>query len=106
MNMNWKRGVMTFITAYSSFSFAENIQIEVKVVATEKAAAVGYLVEGKSSGGLGAAYSGRGPSNKRYKFGYRKKLFGEDITCGIAVLNKSTKVQIVVKGDSCYTIYN
>ncbi|RUR07230.1 hypothetical protein ELY15_12365 [Legionella sp. km772] len=95
-----------FVTLFSGQNFADDL-IEITVVATDKAMAVGYLVEGKKLGGLGKTYSGKGPVNKQYFFGYRKNaLSGRDISCGSVVLNKSTKVQLVTKGKQCYAIVN
>lgn len=107
MKMNFmKTSIALFATLFSYQIFAEDL-IEITVTATDKAMAVGYQVEGKKLGGLGKRYSGKGPINKEYFFGYRKNaLSGRDIPCGSVILNKSTKVQLVTKGDHCYTVVN
>ena len=107
MKMNFIKTLLDlFVTVFSGYSFADDI-IEVTVEATDKALAVGYQVEGKKLGGLGKTYSGKGPVNKQYFFGYRKSVMsGRDISCGSVVLNKSTKVQLVTKGEKCYTVVN
>lgn len=95
------------IASLSSFYAFSDETIQITVVATDKAAAVGYLVDGKRLGGLGKTYSGHGPSNKEYSFGFRKSAFrGEDIPCGSLVLNKSSKVRLVMKGDRCFSVIN
>ncbi len=107
MKMNFiKIFIAFFITVFTCHAFADDL-IEITVIATDKAMAVGFLVEGKKLGGLGKTYSGKGPVNREYFFGYRKNVFrGSDIPCGSSVLNKNSKVQLVTKGGSCYTIVN
>ncbi len=107
MRMNFIKTLLIFyISGFSSYSFADEV-IEVTVIATDKAGAVGYLVEGKKLGGLGKTYSGKGPVNRQYFFGYRQNvLTGRDIPCGSVILNKNTKVQLVTKGERCYTVVN
>ena len=101
-----KTFIAFFITVFACNSFADDV-IEVTVIATDKAMAVGYLVEGKKLGGLGKSYSGKGPVNREYFFGYRKNPFnGRDISCGSIVLKKNTKVQLVTKGEQCITVVN
>lgn len=79
-------------------------RIQVKVVAKCKAMAVGYLVEGERLGGLGKSYTGKGPINKKYRFGYRKHPIGADIPCGTITLNKNSEVELITKDDLCYTV--
>lgn len=107
MAVNFFKPIAVWVCVYCPLTYAEDIVVEVKVVATERAGAVGYLVEGKSSGGLGSYYSGKGPSSKRYVFGYRKQAIGgEDISCGSAILSKNSQVKLIVKGNQCYTVIN
>lgn len=109
MKMNFVQTLLAFAALFfSCLSFATSEEmIEITVIATDKAAAVGYLVEGKKSGGLGKIYSGKGPTNKQYFFGYREKILaGKDVRCGSIVLNKSSKVQLITKGEHCYTLIN
>jgi hypothetical protein len=80
--------------------------IKVTVTATGKAMAVGYQVEGARLGGLGKTYSGQGPVNKKYSFGYRKYALGADIACGSIILSKNSMVKLVSKGEQCYTEVN
>ncbi|MCW8409388.1 hypothetical protein OQJ13_10420 [Legionella sp. PATHC035] len=77
--------------------------ITVQVKTDEKtAAALGFTVEGKKSGARGKSYSGKGPANKVYIFGYRKNsAFGPDILCGSQKLAKDSIVTLVTTGDHC-----
>src|SRR5690348_10785760 len=73
---------------FSIQAFA-NETIHVRVKTNEKVAALGFIVEGKKSGMPGQSYTGKGPANKKYTFGYRKQsAFGPDITCGSEILSK------------------
>jgi hypothetical protein len=101
-----KTSIAVFGTLSSLHVFADDL-IQITVIATDKAAAVGYLVEGKKTGGLGSTYSGKGPVNKEYSFGYRKRVLGgTDISCGTLILNKNSKVQLVTHGEQCHTLVN
>lgn len=73
---------------------------------TPMAAGIGYTVDGKESGGPGKSYTGTGPKNKTYAFGYRKKAKGANISCGSVKLRKNANVTLVVKGNSCHTVVN
>lgn len=107
MNKNFIKIILGLIGSLCSLQLVAEDTIRVTVIATDQAAAVGYLVEGKRTGGLGKSYSGHGPINKIYSFGYRKSAFrGNDIPCGSLVLNKSSEVKLVVKGDRCYSVIN
>lgn len=107
MNMNFLKINAVVIASLCSFQVIATSTIQVTVMATDKAAAVGYLVEGKRLGGLGKSYLGHGPVNKKYSFGYRKSAFsGVDISCGSQVLNKDSKVQLVVNGEECHSVVN
>ena len=90
------------IMLFSLQAFAENT-ITITVKTNEKtAAAIGYTVGGKDSGGPGKSYTGQGPKNKKYVFGYRKNsVKGTDITCGTLTLTKSSNVFLITKGNKC-----
>ncbi len=105
MFMNFiKSSLIVLGCLFAVAGFADSL-IDVTVISTDKAAAVGFLVEGKRVGGLGKSYSGKGPVNKQYFFGYRKSAFSRtDIHCGSIVLDKSTKVQLVTKGEECLIV--
>jgi len=86
----------------SAQTFAANT-ITISVSTTEKAATgIGYSVDGKEIGGPGKSYTGKGPKNKKYSFGYRKK--SADISCGALTLNKNSTVSLVTKGNKCRTV--
>ncbi|TAL64074.1 MAG: hypothetical protein EPN84_04145 [Legionella sp.] len=97
-------GFMAFviIIAFSLPVFAANdIQIKVEIK-ENSAAAVGFMVEGQSFGGMGKSFSGKGPKNKKYIFGFRKNsIIGTDIRCGELILNKNSRVILRVKGNKC-----
>ncbi|MFT4059935.1 MAG: hypothetical protein QM652_10350 [Legionella sp.] len=80
--------------------------ITVTVKTTEKSvAALGYAVEGKRLGGAGKSYTGKGPANHTYLFGYRKRLaYGDDFSCGSQVLTKDSTVTLVTDGEHCSII--
>ena len=105
MNMDFRKTLITISALFCLQAHADDM-IKVTVVATEKAMAVGYQVEGKRVGGLGKTYSGKGPVNKKYSFGYRKHPIGADISCGSIILSKSSKVKLITKGEQCYTEIN
>lgn len=92
---------------FSLSAFADD-QIKITVKTDEKtAAAIGYAVGGKALGGLGKTYSGSGPTNKKYVFGYRKhSIYGANVTCGELVLNKDSIVVIVADGNKCQVLIN
>jgi hypothetical protein len=84
--------------------YAESVSVTVKTN-EKKAFAVGYQVEGKSSGAIGKTYLGKGPKNKKYFFGYRRNLFyGENISCGSLILSKNTTVILVHKDKECHCV--
>ena len=80
--------------------------ITITVNTTEKsAAAVGYSVEGKELGGTGKSYTGKGPMNKKYVFGYRKSsVKGFDVSCGALTLTKNSHVSLITKGGKCRSV--
>lgn len=105
MKMDFRTTLISISTLFCWQAYADDM-IKVTVVATEKAMAVGYQVEGKRVGGLGKSYSGNGPVNKKYSFGYRKTPIGADIPCGSLVLSKNSKVKLITKGNQCYMEVN
>ncbi|ARB91654.1 hypothetical protein [Legionella longbeachae] len=102
-----KRSLLIILSCLISFFYSTGIfandTIRVQVKTNEKsAAALGFVVEGKKSGTAGKSYLGRGPSNKKYVFGFRKHTpFGDDIICGSKTLTKDSTVTLVVLGDNC-----
>ena len=73
----------------------------------EKAAAIGFSVEGKSCGGPGKFYSGKGPKNKDYSFGYRENhIKGHDVSCGSLTLTENARVTLVTEGGHCHSAVN
>lgn len=109
-NVSTKKFMKITVVVLATLAFfqvfaADTIQIT--VIASDKAAAVGFLVDGKKTGGIGHTYSAKGPVNKAYFFGYRKRVIGgTDIPCGTLILNKNSKVQLVTNGDQCYSVLN
>ncbi|KTD67634.1 hypothetical protein Lsan_0293 [Legionella santicrucis] len=105
-----KRSSLIILSCFTIFFFSTDVfandTIRVHVKTNEKtAAALGFVVEGKKSGTAGKSYSGRGPSNKKYVFGFRKHtVFGDDVICGSKTLTKDTTVTLVVLGDNCSII--
>ena len=92
------------ITLFSLPTFAENI-IKVTVKTSEKSAiAIGYSVVGKSAGTIGSSYSGKGPKYKKYSFGYRNKINGDDIDCGDLTLTKDSVITLVTKNNKCISV--
>ncbi|AMP89461.1 hypothetical protein [Legionella pneumophila] len=80
--------------------------INITVITKEKnAIAIGYSVNGNQYGGLGNSYSGKGPKNKEYQFGYKKdSIFGKDISCGSITLNQDSKVTLVNNNNQCFSV--
>mgnify|MGYP006892798464 FL=1 len=93
-------GVVLF--SFSIHAFADDtIKVQVKTD-EQTAAALGFIVDGKKSGARGKSYSGKGPANKVYVFGYRKNsAFGKDIMCGSQKLAKDSTVTLVTTGEHC-----
>lgn len=81
-------------------SNAETIQVKVNTK-EKNVAALGFSVEGRESGSPGRFYSGKGPKNKEYRFGYRRALYSKNITCGSLVLTKDSLITLVIKEDQC-----
>lgn len=102
--LNLSIGIIASLSSYHLFA---GDTIQVTVTAIDKAAAVGFLVDGRRIGGLGKTYSGHGPINKKYSFGYRTSAFsGVDIPCGSTVLNKNSKVKLIIKEGQCHSLVN
>jgi hypothetical protein len=95
------------ITLFSLQTYADN-RISIQVKTSEKTAAgIGYSVGGKELGGSGKSYSGKGPINQRYLFGYRKNSAnGPNIQCGSLILTKNSSVTLVTKGNKCQSVLN
>jgi len=93
------------VILFSLQSFAEDT-VKITVSTTEKtAAAIGFTVDGKESGGSGQSYSGEGPKNKEYKFGYRKdSVKGLNISCGSLTLSENSNVTLTTEGDKCLSV--
>lgn len=89
----------------SLHAFAENtITVNVKAEAAE-VAAIGYTVEGKNSGRIGSSYTGKGPKNKEYVFGYRKgAIYGKNIRCGTLTLSENSTVTLVHQDGACRVV--
>ncbi|HHF7365207.1 TPA: hypothetical protein ACPSKY_000300 [Legionella bozemanae] len=83
---------------------AETIRITV-TTNDQTAAGIGYMVNGKKTGGPGKFYTGNGPKNNKYFFGYRKKSAqGRDVSCGSHNLTKDSYVILLAKGNRCRSI--
>lgn len=77
--------------------------IKVRVqTAVSNAAAIGFKANGIEQGGLGRTYSGWGPKNEQYHFGYREDhAFGHNVDCGSLFLIKNETVTLVKDGEHC-----
>lgn len=93
------------IALFSLQSFASKI-IRVNIRTNEpKAAALGFSVDGRKAGGVGKSFSGRGPVNRTYLFGYRTKAPQRtNVSCGSHVLTKDSTVTLITKGNHCQSI--
>lgn len=92
------------LALFSLQALAEGtIKVTIKTSETS-ASALGYTVEGKESGGPGKSYTGKGPKNKKYSFGYRKKTKGTNISCGSLTLTKDSTVNLITKGKNCKSV--
>jgi len=91
------------VLAIFTFSaFAEEITVSV-ATNDPTAAAIGFTVNGKESGGAGKSYTGNGPSNQKYSFGFRKKsVRGKNIRCGSLKLTKNSNIVLTKKGNRCH----
>ena len=92
------------LSLFTFQAFAEQITVTV-TTNDPTAAAIGYTVKGKESGGSGTSYTGHGPSNQTYAFGFRKtSVKGKNISCGSAMLTKNSNVTLVTKGNRCHSV--
>lgn len=93
------------ITLFSLQSVASTT-IRVNVRTNEpKASALGFSVDGKRTGGIGRSFSGRGPVNRTYLFGYKTKAPQRtNVSCGSHVLTKDSTVTLVTQGNRCQSI--
>lgn len=90
-----------FLAVVSISASAADIKITVKTNAPN-AAAIGFEVGGSRFGGLGKSYSGKGPSDKEYNFGFKKDtIFGESISCGTLILNQDSIVNLIYQDNKC-----
>lgn len=84
----------------------ETIVVTVKTK-EKKAAAIGYSVDGRDYGTLGSSYTGKGPANKEYHFGYKTGIiFGENIDCGYLTLTENSTVILISQDNRCVSILN
>ncbi|CAM2812615.1 hypothetical protein [Legionella worsleiensis] len=81
---------------------ADTIKVTVKT--TEKnAIAIGFTVDHKEYGTLGKSYTGRGPKDKVYYFGFRKdSILGENVSCGSLTLTQPSTVVLMMQENKCY----
>ncbi|KTC89839.1 hypothetical protein OQJ18_06850 [Fluoribacter dumoffii] len=100
-----KKLILGFCLLGSSSLFAANT-INVTVTTNDQnAAGIGYAVNGKKIGGSGKTYTGKGPVNSVYSFGYRKNSpNGKDVSCGSHRLKKDSYVFLIAKGNKCRSI--
>ncbi|KTD51368.1 hypothetical protein [Legionella quateirensis] len=100
-----KRLGCIFISLFSIHAFAaDTIKITVKTM-EKNAVAIGFTVDKKEFGTLGKSYSGRGPKDKEYNFGYKKdSLFGDNINCGSLTLTQDSTIVLMVQDNKCYSI--
>lgn len=96
------------LTLLSLQTFAEEKRISVTVQTAERSAAgIGFSVNGRNTGGAGRSFTGKGPQNNRYLFGFRQNsISGKNISCGSLTLNSNSKVTLVYKGEHCRSVLN
>lgn len=83
---------------------SDSIKITVKT-AEKNAVAIGFTVDKQDYGALGKSYTGTGPRNKEYFFGYKKdSIFGENIFCGTLILDQNATVILIHQNDGCKTV--
>ncbi|HAT1868888.1 TPA: hypothetical protein JBK40_15560 [Legionella pneumophila] len=101
-----RKNLSTVLLSLICFKIFASDTIDITVTTKEKnAIAIGYTVNGNQYGGLGNSYSGKGPKNKEYQFGYKKdSIFGENISCGSITLNQDSKVTLVNNNNQCIGI--
>ncbi|BCA96629.1 hypothetical protein TUM19329_29900 [Legionella antarctica] len=107
MRHSIKTYILVIITLFSIPAFAENT-ISITVKTNEKSAfAIGYFVGGEAKGSMGKSYSGKGPKNKKYLFGYKKKFInGNNVYCGAQILTQNSAVTLITEGSKCHIAIN
>ncbi len=105
LNQSIKSFSCLFITLFSFQVMAADV-IKVTVKTQEKnAVGIGFKVNGKDNGSLGKSYSGKGPINKEYFFGYKKdSIFGESIPCGSIILQQDSTVSLIYQDNKCISV--
>ncbi|WP_058533469.1 hypothetical protein [Legionella saoudiensis] len=101
-----KKLIIGFCLMGSSAVFAASNMITVAVTTNDPTSAgIGFAVNGKKIGGAGKSYTGKGPANSTYSFGYRShSAEGKDIPCGSHTLTRDSQVFLMVKGNKCRSI--
>lgn len=94
-----------FSTLFCFQAFATDL-IKVTVKTNERnAVAIGFTVDSRDYGTLGKSYSGKGPANKEYLFGYKKdSLFGDNVACGSLTLTRDSTVVLMIQNNTCIAI--
>jgi hypothetical protein len=94
-----------FVTLFSFQAYAADV-IKVTVKTNERnAVAIGFTVDSREFGTLGKSYSGKGPVNKEYRFGYKKdSLFGDNVDCGSLTLTRDSTIVLMNQNDKCIAI--
>lgn len=91
--------LLSLITSQAFSTDTINITVNTK---EKDVIAIGYSVNGNKFGALGNSFSGKGPINQEYQFGYKKdSIFGEDVSCGSLTLNQDSKVILVKTNNQC-----
>lgn len=105
INLNIKALGCAVLVLSAMQTFAgETIKVTVKTK-DKKAAAIGFSVEKKESGSLGKSYTGKGPKDKEYQFGYKlDSVFGPSVYCGALVLTQNSVVNLIKQDGQCQSI--
>jgi hypothetical protein len=100
-----KKLIIGFCFIGSSYAFnAGTINVTVSTN-DSTAAGIGYSVNGKKIGGAGKTYTGKGPVNGNYAFGYRKhSAQGKNVSCGSHTLTKDSQVFLITNGNKCRSV--
>lgn len=97
--------IMCTIGLFTLNSWALHAQDTVRVTVHSKDDAtfgVGFSVNGKVAGAIGKSYTGLGPKNQKYLFGYRRSaLYGKNISCGSLTLTEDSVITLVIKDNKC-----
>ena len=96
------------LTLFSLHTFAAGKRISVTVSTAERSAAgIGFSVNGRNTGGAGRSFTGRGPQNSRYIFGFRQNsVTGKNVSCGSLTLKSNSRVNLVYIGGRCRSVLN